>query len=385
MKQKTDNIEYRRCTKCIMDTTDHLISFNESGVCNHCIEFENVTSKYYMPNEKGKELLLKNIDQIKKEGAGKEYDCIIGLSGGVDSCYLALKVKEWGLRPLVVHVDTGWNSELAVANINKVIDYCGYELFTHVIQWDEMRDLQVAFLKSGVANQDVPQDHAIFATIYHFAIKNNINVVLTGGNISTEGIFPDSWQGNAMDAINLKAIHRKFGEHPLKTYPTINLFQYYIWFPFVKKMRTFRPLNFMHYNKSEAIAEMEEKIGWRNYGRKHGESIFTKLFQNYYQPEKFGYDKRLPHLSSLIVTGQITREDALKKLEEPLYNPEELENDIAYFCRKLNVNRDQFDRFITDPAHNYTEFENSDSKIEFLRKFKRLVEKFTKKRLTVYS
>lgn len=376
---------YRRCSKCVMDTTDPMIFFDEEGICNHCRNFENVTSKNYYPNEEGTSKLEAILRQIKADGKSKEYDCIIGLSGGVDSCYLAMKVKEWNLRPLVVHIDTGWNSELAVANINKVIDYCGYELFTHVINWEEMRDLQVSFLKSGVSNQDVPQDHAIFATIYHFAIKHDVKYILTGGNIATEGIFPSSWQGNAMDAINLRAIHKRFGEKPLKTYSTISLFDYYLWYPFVKKMRTVRPLNFLDYNKKKAVEEMEIKMGWRNYGRKHGESIFTKLFQNYYQPMKFGYDKRLPHLSSLIVSGQLTRQQALDQLETPLYDPEELENDIAYFCRKLRISRDEFDRFISDPAHHYTDFPNSDSRIEKLRKLQTIAEKLVKKRLTVYS
>lgn len=385
MTNKATPLTYQRCTRCIMDTTDPAIHFDAQGVCNHCNNFEKVVSKGYFPNAEGRKKLEQILADIKAEGKGKEYDCIIGLSGGVDSCYLAVKVKEWGLRPLVVHVDTGWNSEQAVDNINRIINYCGYELFTHVIDWDEMRDLQVAFLKSGVSNQDVPQDHAIFATVYHFAIKNGIRTILTGGNIATEGIFPEAWQGNAMDAINLKAIHKKFGKKPLKTYNTISLFQYYIYYPFIKKMRTVRPLNFLPYNKAEAIQEMQEKFGWKTYGRKHGESNFTKLFQNYYQPEKFGYDKRLPHFSSLIVTGQMRREEALEKLKEPLYDKDELQNDIEYFCRKLQLTREEFDRFITDPAHHYTDFPNSDGKIEAMRKVQRIAERLMGKKLTVYS
>lgn len=379
------NKTYRRCERCIMDTSDPAISFDENGVCNHCRNFDNVVAKRYFPNEEGQNKLTQILKSIKTQGKGKEYDCIIGLSGGVDSCYLAVRVKEWGLRPLVVHVDTGWNSEQSVANINRIIDYCGYELFTHVIDWDEMRDLQVAFLRSGVSNQDVPQDHAIFATIYHFAIKNGIRTILTGGNIATEGIFPEAWQGNAMDAINLKAIHRKFGQKPLKTYNTISLFQYYIWYPYVKKMRTVRPLNFLPYNKAEAIKEMQEKISWKNYGRKHGESNFTKLFQNYYQPKKFGYDKRLPHYSSLIVTGQMSRDAALNKLKDPLYDDDELQNDIEYFCRKLQISREEFESFITDSPHHYSDFANSDSRIQAMRKVQFLIERLIGKKLTVYS
>ncbi|MEQ9285437.1 MAG: N-acetyl sugar amidotransferase [Cyclobacteriaceae bacterium] len=376
---------YQQCTQCVMDTSDPEIVFDENGVCNHCIEYEQVTSKRYLPNEIGKAKLEGIIANLKKEGKGKEYDCIIGLSGGVDSCYLALKIKEWGLRPLVVHVDTGWNSEMAVANINRVIDYCGYELFTHVVQWDEMRDLQVAYLKAGVANQDVPQDHAIFATIYHFATKNNIKHILTGGNIATEGIFPQAWQGSAMDATNLHAIQKKFGKIKLKSYQTISMFDYYIWYPFIKGMKTIRPLNFVPYIKNDAINEMKDKIGWKNYGRKHGESVFTKLFQNYYQPVKFGYDKRLPHLSSLIVSGQISRDAALEQLKEPLYDPEELDNDITYFCRKLDVDRTEFDQFISDRSRDYTEFPNNLAKQQFLKKIQRFTENVLKRRVANYS
>ena len=191
------------CTRCVMDTSDSEIVFDEKGVCNHCHQFDNVTSKRWYPNAEGKQKLDEIFSVIRQEGRGKEYDCIIGLSGGVDSSYLALMMKDYGLRPLVVHVDGGWNSELAVHNIEKILKYCNYELFTHVMDWEDMRDLQLAYLKAGVANQDVPQDHAFFSTLYHFAVKNNIRYVISGGNIATESVFPRSWHHSAMDAINL--------------------------------------------------------------------------------------------------------------------------------------------------------------------------------------
>jgi N-acetyl sugar amidotransferase len=368
-----------------MDTTDPKIRFNEDGVCNHCIAFKIAAKRKYFPDENGRLKFESILRKVKYDARNNEYDCILGLSGGVDSSYLALKTKEWGLRPLVVHVDTGWNSEQSVENINRIIEYCKYELFTHVIDWREMRDLQVAFLKSGVSNQDVPQDHAIFATIYHFAVKNKIKTILTGGNIATEGIFPQAWQGNAMDAINLKAIHKRFGTIPLKSYKTINLFDYYFFYPFIKKMRTIRPLNYMRYNKAEAILEMQEKFGWKNYGRKHGESVFTKFFQNYYQPAKFGYDKRLPHYSSLIVTGQMTRDQALDIIKQPLFNSDELNNDIDYFCRKLEITRHEFEEFMQNTPHHYTDFANSDSFIKSIHFLQRLIEKVVGKKVSVYS
>lgn len=377
--------KYQICCRCVMDTMDSAIIFDDQGMCNHCREFDAVTRRNWFPNDEGARKLRQIVEQIKDAGKGQEYDCIIGLSGGVDSSYLALKVAEWGLRPLVVHVDAGWNSELAVANIEKIVRHCNFDLHTHVVDWEEMRDLHLAYLKAGIANQDVPQDHIFFASLYHFATKNRIRYILSGGNLATEGIFPTAWLGSAMDAINLKSIHRKYGERSLKNYKTISFFENYIWYPFVKKMRTVRPLNYMPYDKSKAIEELEQRIGWRSYGRKHGESLFTKLFQNYYLPVKFGLDKRLPHLSSLIVSGQMTREEALKKLQEPLYDPQELEIDIAYFCKKLRISRAQFDDLMNAPIHHHTDFPTWDSYYRLLKRVQRIVERLLGKKFNVFS
>lgn len=368
-----------------MDTTDPCITFDTHGTCNHCIEFDTITSKNWFPNEEGHRLWLAITEQIKATGHGKDYDCILGLSGGVDSSYLALKVHEQGLRPLVVHVDAGWNSELAVANVKAIVDYCNFDLHTHVVDWEEMRDLQLAYLRAGVANQDVPQDHAFFASMYHFAIRNRIRYILSGGNLATEAIFPKSWHGSAMDAINLKAIHKQYGERPLKTYSTISFFEYYIWYPFVKGMRTIRPLNYMPYNKAQAEEELRLKVGWRSYGRKHGESLFTKFFQNYYLPERYGYDKRRPHLSSLIVSGQMTRDEALIKLAEPLYETGELEIDIEYLCKKLHLSRTQFDNIMQVPLHHHTDFSTWQGRHQFLKRMQSIVARFTGRRIRVYS
>ncbi|GAB3468049.1 LPS biosynthesis protein WbpG [Polaromonas eurypsychrophila] len=368
-----------------MDESDEAITFDTEGVCNHCRHFDAVTRKEWFPNEEGANLWNDISREIRKSGEGREYDCILGLSGGVDSSYLAMKVKDWGLRPLVVHVDAGWNSELAVANVEKIVKHCNFDLHTHVVDWEEMRDLHLAYLKAGVANQDVPQDHVFFASLYHFAVRNNIRYILSGGNLATEGIFPDTWHGSAMDEINLKAIHSKYGERPLKTYSTISFFDYYFWYPLVKKMRTVRPLNYMPYDKQQAVSELEQKIGWRAYGRKHGESLFTKLFQNHYLPVKFGYDKRKPHLSSLIVSGQMSREHALAKLAEPLYDPQELEIDIAYFCKKLRITRQQFDGFLAAPSQHYTDFSTWNGRYRLLKKAQRLIERSLGRQVKVYS
>jgi N-acetyl sugar amidotransferase len=377
---------YRVCSRCAMDTSDPAISFDGEGFCNHCRNFESSTRKHWFPNDEGARQLAAIVQRIKDDGAGREYDCIIGLSGGVDSSYLALKVAEWGLRPLVVHVDAGWNSELAVANIEKIVKHCKFDLHTHVVDWEEMRDLHLAYLRSGLSNQDVPQDHVFFASLYHFATQNGIRYILSGGNIATESIFPMAWHGgSAMDSINLKAVHRQYGERPLRSYNTISFFQYYVWYPFVKKMRTVRPLNYMPYDKNRAIAELEATIGWRSYGRKHGESLFTKVFQNDFLPRKFGYDKRRPHLSSLVVSGQMSRDVALAKLEEPLYDKDELEVDLNYFCKKLRITREQYEAFIQGPKREYASFPNWVSRHRALKAVQGRVERLLGRRINVYS
>lgn len=368
-----------------MDTSDPLIEFDSEGVCSHCCEFDAITVKSWYPNEEGARRLENICDDVRKAGHGKEYDCILGLSGGIDSTYLALKIKDLGLRPLVVHVDGGWNSELAVHNIEQVVKYCNYDLHTQVIDWGEMRDLQIAYLRSGVANQDVPQDHAFFSSLYRFAVKNKIRYVVSGGNIATESVFPSAWHHSAMDRDNLLDIHRRFGEGKLKTFPTINIFQYYIYFPFIYKMKTIRPLNYMVYDKQEALSYLKETIGYKDYGRKHGESIFTKFFQNYYLPNKFGYDKRRPHLSSQILSGGIDRSCALKMLEEPLYDAQELKDDMAYVAKKLRITVDELERLSREPGKKYTEYKNWDMKYKIIKSIQEGVESIIGKRIRNYS
>lgn len=378
-------MNYRCCTRCVMDTTDSEIIFDAQGVCNHCHAFDERAPREWFPNAEGRRLWASLVDQIKASGKGQEYDCILGLSGGVDSSYLAIKVHEWGLRPLVMHVDAGWNSELAVANIEAIVKHCGYDLHTHVVDWEDMRDLHLAYLRAAVANQDVPQDHIFFSSLYHFATKNGVRYILSGGNLATEGIFPGSWHGSAMDAINLKAIHHQYGKRKLSAYKTISFWDCYIWYPFVKKMRTIRPLNYMPYDKAAALKELEETVGYKPYPRKHGESLFTKIFQNYYLPEKFGMDKRRPHLASLIASGQMSRKEALIKLKEPLYDPAELEIDIVYFCKKLRITRQEFDGLMQVPIHHYSNFPNWDGRYRLLKRAQLLVTKILGREIKVYS
>lgn len=375
---------YKRCNRCIMDSTDPEIVFDDNGICNHCHEFDSYLNTEWFPNEDGKNKLNTIVNNLKNEGKGKKYDCIIGLSGGIDSSYLALKVKEFGLRPLVVHVDAGWNSELAVNNIEKIIKHCGYDLHTHVVDWKDMRNLHLSYLKSGISNQDVPQDHIFFSSLYHFAIKNNIKYIISGGNLATEGVFPKSWHGSAMDSINLKAIHKKFGNKKLKSYKTINFFQYYFLYPIIYGMRTLRPLNYMDYNKENALEELK-KIGYKPYANKHGESIFTKFFQNYYLPKKFNYDKRIPHLSSLILSNQMTRDKAIELVSKNPYNDQELSDDIEYIIKKLQISKDEFDSIMNCKKSYYEDFPNWLYLQKIIRKIQSYYLKIFKKNIKVYS
>lgn len=377
--------KYQQCVNCVMDTSDPTITFNQHGVCSHCLKFNATISKKWFPNEDGEKKLKAIFTEIKKANRHKKYDCILGLSGGVDSSYLALKLYELDIRPLVVHVDGGWNSELAVQNIENIINHCGWDLHTVVIDWEEMKDLQLAYLKSGIANQDVPQDHAFFASLYHFATANGIRYIMSGGNIATESIFPKSWHWSAMDAQNLRAIHKKFGTKKLKKYKTIGFYRLYFYYPFIKRMKTLRPLDFMPYVKSEALLELKEKVGYKEYDKKHGESIFTKFFQNYWLPHKFGYDKRKPHLSSLIVSEQISREQALGELKKPLYSELELNADIEYITKKLGIRQEEFEQILQMPSHNYSDFPNMEKKYKLIKKIQNSISSLFGKNLSNYS
>ncbi|PSR18711.1 N-acetyl sugar amidotransferase [filamentous cyanobacterium CCP3] len=348
--------DHQVCTRCVMDTTDPEITFDAEGVCSYCRWFETSVRPAWFPNEIGRAKLESMVEQIKTEGKDQEYDCIIGLSGGVDSSYLAYQAKRLGLRPLAVHVDAGWNSELAVKNIENIVKLLDIDLYTYVVNWEEMQDLQVAFLRSGVANQDVPQDHAFFAALYGFAVQNNIRYVLSGSNLATESILPKAWGYDAMDAQHLKAIHKRFGQRPLQSFPTVSFFDYNINFPFLRRMKVLAPLNYMPYDKQEAMEVLEKELGWRYYGGKHYESRFTKFFQGYYLPTRFGYDKRKAHLSSLIVSGQLSRDAALGELSRDAYPFEQLAEDRAFVLKKLSLAEADFDRLMHAPKYTFRDY-----------------------------
>ena len=352
--------EYKICSRCVMDTSDPEITFDAKGECNHCQRFDNVLVQDWLPDARGEKKLSKIIEQIRESGKGREYDCIMGLSGGIDSSYLAYEASKMGLRILAVHVDGGWNSELAVKNIESIVRKCGIDLHTHVINWEDMKDLQAAFLRSGVANQDVPQDHAFFAALYTYAVKNDIQWVLHGGNIATESVLPNSWGYSAMDARHLRAIHRQFGTRKLKDFPIVGFFTYHIYYPFIKKMKVARPLNYMPYSKEEALKVLEQEVGFKYYGGKHYESRFTKFFQSYYLPQRFGYDKRRAHLSSLILSGQIGRDEAFEQLKEPPFDAKEIEAEIEFVIKKLGFSRIEFQEIMDSPVKSYRDFANNE-------------------------
>ena len=351
----------RRCTRCVMDTTDPEITFDESGVCNHCRNFDEVLRPRWRNGPEGEVQLRAVVAKIRAEQQDRDYDCILGLSGGVDSSYLAVKIAELGLRPLVVHVDAGWNSEPAVQNIERLVKALGFDLHTIVIDWEEMRDLQVAYLRSGLANQDVPQDHAFFAALYRFAIQHRVRWVISGGNLASESILPSAWGYDAMDARQLKAIHRRFGQRPLRHFPIVSFFDLYFRFPFIHRMRVVRPLDYLPYDKMAAKRLLVEKYGWSDYGAKHYESVWTKFFQGYYLPARWGFDKRLAHLSSLIVAGQLTREAALAQLEAPAYPAEDLRRDRAYVLKKLGITEAEFAEIMNAPKRDFHDYPSIDS------------------------
>lgn len=353
---------YRVCARCVMDTTDPMIRFNEQGICSHCHYFDEIIKPNWWPNQQGELMLECMLEKVKSHGKGRRYDCIVGVSGGVDSSYLTTKIVERGLRPLMVHVDAGWNSELAVKNIEQLINKLRLDLITHVVNWEEMRDLQLAFLRSNVANQDVPQDHAFFAALYNFAVKENIKYVISGSNYATESLLPQAWGYDAMDVKHLEAIHRQFGTKPLKTFPRVSFFEFYIYYPRVLKMQVLAPLNYMPYRRSVAIETLERDYGWRYYGGKHYESRWTRFFQAHYLPVKFGYDKRKAHLSSLIVAGEITRNEALEELKVPLYDERELASDKLFVAKKLGVTVEELQALIDSPPRDYSEFPNNEAR-----------------------
>jgi len=351
-----------------MDTTDPDITFDENGVSSHALLYERTMKATVDAANAGNRAddLAAVVARIKKAGEGKPYDCIIGISGGVDSSYLILQAVRLGLRPLAVHFDSGWNSELAVGNIENIVSRLNLDLFTDVVDWREMKDLQLSFFKASVANCDIPTDHAFPAVAYRQAAKYRIRYILSGHNFATESILPQSWGYNAADARHVKGIQKRFGSVKLTTYPLLGIFKRYFWFGYIRPITTVQLLNYMPYVKADAKQAIAGELGWRDYGGKHYESVFTRYFQGSYLPKKFGFDKRKAHLSSLIMSGQLTRDTALAELAEPDY-PADLERqDHEFIAKKLGLSVPQFDEIIARPPVDHLEYPNSKWLFELL-------------------
>lgn len=360
---------YQICTRCVMDTTAEEITFYSEGVCSFCHYFD-VNIKQILDRARsaeGRKVLNAIVAAIKRSGQGKPYDFILGISGGTDSSYLACLAVELDLRPLVVHVDTGWNTPESESNVKNLVRQLGLDLEIMKVDWDEMRDLQIAFYKAAVKNCEIPQDHAFLAALYHKADQMGVHYILTGGNFATESILPRSWGFNAGDLRHMLAIHRRFGTSPLRKFPALGFWKRYVYYPFIRKIGEVRLLNYVPYNREEAKRILREQYGWQDYGLKHYESVLTRFYQGYYLPTKFGIDKRKAHLSSLILSGQITREQALEELKKPPYpNEELLQEDKAYIAQKLGLSLSEWENMLALPPRDHYEFPNS----EFLFKAK---------------
>ncbi len=342
-----------------MDTSDPRIVFNEYGESDYYTNFVNNILPSWTPNQNSFDELILISEKIKKEGRGKDFDCIIGLSGGLDSSYVAYVAKEvMGLRPLLFHVDAGWNTDKAVGNIEKLCNGLGLDLFTEVINWEEMKDLQVAFLKSQIADQDLPQDYAFFSALYLFARKHKIKYVLTGGNYSTECCRePEEWGGfPGIDTLLVKDIHSKFGKRLLTSFPLVDIFTYKIYYRYVLGMQVFKPLNLVPYIKNEAEQLLIDRFGWEPFQHKHHESRFTRFYEDFWLPRKFGFEKRRAHFSSLILTGQMTREEALVRISKPELSEEFLQKEFDYVADKLDLSKAELQKIFdgeNKTFHNY--------------------------------
>ena len=354
--------KYQICTNCVMDTSDPKITFDEKGVCDHCNGFYRDVLPNWHPNDQGKKIFQGQVDKINKSTKGRQYNCIIGLSGGLDSSYLLhLAVTEFGLRPLVFHVDGGWNTDIAVNNIQVLVDELGLDLFTEVIDWQDMRDFQLAFFKSGTPHLDIPQDHAFFATMYHYTNRYGIKYILNGGNISTECIRnPKDWIYYGTDMSFIKDIRNKFGISEMRNYPWSGILYHKVYLRYFKGIQVVKPLNYLPYTKEVAIKTLSDTYGWKSYPQKHFESRFTKFYEGFWMPTRFGYDTRRVQFSSLIVTGQMSRDDALEKLKQPSYDPNTIDREFEYIANKLEISVSELWEYHRMPKKWFRDYKNEE-------------------------
>lgn len=344
------------CTRCILDSVDDpSIEFDADGVCNHCRGYDEAAAKFTLEGAAAERELERIVGDIKGAGGRKAYDSVIGLSGGVDSTYLAYIAVRLGLRPLAIHFDNGWNSELANQNIENTVRRLNLDLKTYVVNWEEFRDIQIAYLRASVVDIEAITDHGIFGALYRLAAKNKVRYILSGTNVATEAVLPAHWYFNKGDAENIKSIHRAFGARPLRTYPLFHVWakKYHI---NVLGIQQVSILNAVPYVKADAKRTIARELGWRDYGMKHGESIFTRFYQGYILPTKFGIDKRKAHLSNLICSKQLTRDEALRQMSEPAYDPALAVEDRAFVLKKLGLSSSEFDALMRQPPRRHTDF-----------------------------
>jgi N-acetyl sugar amidotransferase len=366
--------KFQICAKTVMDTIgDPDILFDKDGVCNYYHEYVSKL-KYRVPKREDAERQLDTIvKKIKRDGLNKKYDCVIGVSGGVDSTYTAWLVKQLGLNPIAVHLDNGWNSELAVSNIENVLKKLEIELYTKVLDWEMFKDLQMSFLKASTPDGEIPTDHAIYSTMYQVANKYGIKYIITGMNFRNEGMLPPSWARGYLDWKYIKSVHRKFGKSKLKGYPHLNVFNF-LYLNIFKGIKNLSLINYVQFNKLEAIKVIEKELEWRNYGGKHYESIYTRFFQAYILPRKFKIDKRKAHLTCLIAsTGEISREEALEALKAPICDEDLLVKDKLYVQKKFNLTDDQFEEIMQLPVKSIFDYPNNHSlELKFRKMLNRL-------------
>jgi N-acetyl sugar amidotransferase len=355
------------CRQCIMDTSDPDITFDSEGICNHCRRYAGLAAERLIPAAERPDRLRALVERVKRDGQGKAYDCIIGVSGGVDSTYVAFLSHELGLRPLAVHFDNGWNSELAVANIEKTLNTLGIDLYTYVVDWPEFRDLQLSFLRASTPDGEVPTDHAIVALLYRMASKHGLKHILLGVNVISEAVMPLKWGYGYADLRYISAVHRQFGGLALKTYPRYSLPQLFN-FMFLKNIAIVPLLDYIDYRKTEAMEAIKSKLGWTYYGGKHYESIYTRFFQSYVLPRKFNIDKRRAHYSNLVMSAQISRDEALRLMTEPIFSEVGLAQDRDYTVKKFGLTAAEFDAIMALPPKTFLDYPNSYRRIEAAKK-----------------
>lgn len=342
-----------------MDTSDPDITFNGAGHCNHCCAYEAMVETEILLPDKRSAALRRLVDAIQTTGHSDDYDCVIGVSGGVDSTYVAYLVKKLGLRPLAVHMDNGWNSELAVSNIEGVLKKLNIDLITHVLDWEEFRDIQKSFLLASVSDAEIPTDHAIWAVLYQTAAQHNIKYILLGANYATESILPTSWTYGILDWRYIRSIHQRFGQKNLRSFPHLTFWQQRFYYPYVKRIKMLNILDYVQFDKGEAMRVLENELGWRPYGGKHYESIYTRFFQGYILPRKFNIDKRRAHLSTLIMSGQLERSSALAEMSQPAYAGYLFEEDMEFMLKKLQLTESEFERIMSLSVKTYADYPNN--------------------------